>query len=603
MIEDGYEIKRYELREGESPNSGSYVMSYCYEVSPQEGYFEQSTVGNFFDAILGKGVMVYGKSGVGKSTFIGYIASLMQGGKTPKRFRNAEFLELNYQEFFRGVNSDEMLCVRLESIFGELLERENDVFMYMGEVDEFFGSFLINTHIHDVFEGLFVFDTNVHIVFTCTDTGDDRKMLQSDDFVVRHLTRIHIPEPDNEGLKNIGLVRAASLAKRYGMKYKTEDIVRAVSLGRKYLRSGDYGFTRDICNFIDMIFGHAALLNRRTLTMTHIQDVLSSYAGVERGSLNSDERAWLRGMPSKLSSIVIGQEESVDTVCKAVSRSKMGLRTGVHTVGNFLFVGPTGVGKTLLAKTISSYLFGREDYLVRFDMSEYTDDISVNKLIGAPPGYVGYGDGSLLCDALDKHRDGVILFDEIEKAHTRIFDVLLQLLDEGRVTNSTGRTYDATGYIIIMTSNVGVRDAMNFKGRIGFGGDEEGVERERRDIISKSIKAKFAPEFLNRIDRICYFNPLGKSEMFRIFDNEYDKLRVILEEKGYVPKLAESVRENMVEMAMEQNMGARPIVRAIEQNITDSISDMMVNEELEREFTLDWDAGRKRVLVGSAAKI
>lgn len=316
-------------------------------------------------------------------------------------------------------------------------------------------------------------------------------------------------------------------------------------------------------------------------TEEDILEAIGEVVGVQMSRLTDDQAQFLRDMPTEIKKYVIGQDNAIDTIVKNIRRNQLGLRKTSHSAGNFMFIGSTGVGKTYLAKQLAKYLYGSEENLLRLDMSEFQAEIDVSKLLGSAPGYVGYKESGLLVKGLAKRGETVVLFDEIEKAHPKIYDVLLQLLDEGFVTGSDGKKVDATKALIIFTSNIGVKEAQKMSTPLGFYNDiDEKKNAKKEEIIRKALKNRFSPEFLNRLDNICYFNPLGKDTLKTILQNELDESNNNIKAiTGKTVKLSKEVENWILEKVEEEDNGARPIIRIIQQYIEENISDLVINED------------------------
>lgn len=316
-------------------------------------------------------------------------------------------------------------------------------------------------------------------------------------------------------------------------------------------------------------------------TEEDILEVIGEIVDVQMSRLTEDQTQFLHNMPTEIKKYVIGQDDAVDTIVKNIRRNQLGLRKISHSAGNFMFIGSTGVGKTYLAKQLAKYLYGSEDAFLRLDMSEFQAEIDVSKLLGSAPGYVGYKESGLLVKGLAKKGETVVLFDEIEKAHPKIYDVLLQLLDEGFVTGSDGKKVDATKALIIFTSNIGVKEAKKLASPIGFSNNFEEKKNERKEeIIRNALKNRFSPEFLNRLDNICYFKPLDKDTLKEILQKELDESNTNIKAvSGKTVKLSSEVEEWMLKKVEEEDNGARPIIRLIQQNIEEAISDMVIDSD------------------------
>ena len=293
-------------------------------------------------------------------------------------------------------------------------------------------------------------------------------------------------------------------------------------------------------------------------------------------------------MDNVLNGKVIGQEEAVKKVVRAIQRNRAGLKDPKKPIGTFIFLGSTGVGKTELAKVMARELFDSDDALIRIDMSEYMEKFAVSRLVGAPPGYVGYEEGGQLTEAVRRKPYAVVLLDEIEKAHPDVFNILLQILDEGFVTDSLGRKVDFRNTVIILTSNIGSRDLKDFGDGVGFGtAAKKSTSASRaRSTIENALKRAFAPEFLNRIDDIIFFNALQKEDIHRIIDLELGKLYSRLEKLNYKVELTDEAKEFIVEKGWDKDFGARPLKRAIQKYIEDILAEMLVNKEMQEGDTV-----------------
>lgn len=314
---------------------------------------------------------------------------------------------------------------------------------------------------------------------------------------------------------------------------------------------------------------------------TDLLEALGSILGVRMSKLDKDQTVFLKEMPIVIKENVIGQDETVDRVIKNIRRNRLGLRKTNHSAGNFIFIGSTGVGKTHLAKQLAKYLYGSEDEMLRFDMSEYQAEIDAAKLLGSAPGYVGYKESGLLVRGLDKKPESVILFDEIEKAHPRVYDVLLQLLDEGFITGSDGKKRDATKCLIIFTSNIGVKSAKEMSSPLGFTYDVNAKKgKKKEEIIRKALNKRFSPEFLNRLDGICYFNSLDKETLTKILYKELDEMNVNIKSiTGKEVKISKNVEDWLIGKVESEDNGARPIIRMLEQDIEEEIANLYIDED------------------------
>jgi len=321
---------------------------------------------------------------------------------------------------------------------------------------------------------------------------------------------------------------------------------------------------------------------RMDITEDDILYVISKATNIPVEKITDKEHKNLLGINKHLSSQVIGQEEAINKISMTIQRNRVGIRKRDRTMGNFIFLGPTGVGKTQLAKELSSYMFNSNEDLIRVDMTEYMEAHSVSKLIGSPPGYVGHESGGFLTEQVKRKPHSVILFDEIEKAHPEVFNVLLQMLDDGYLTDSLGRTIDFRNCLVILTSNTGSRKVQEFGSGIGFGTKTVAEEQQaEKDIINKALKKKFAPEFLNRIDEVIVFNSLTKNVVMSILNKECKELAENLKDVGeYVLKINKAAKSIILEQGFDPKYGARPLRRSLERLIENPVAEMILKKEI-----------------------
>ena len=321
---------------------------------------------------------------------------------------------------------------------------------------------------------------------------------------------------------------------------------------------------------------------RMEITEDDILYVISKATGIPVEKITDKEHKNLLGINKHLSSKVIGQEEAINKISMTIQRNRVGIRKRNRTMGNFIFLGPTGVGKTQLAKELSSYMFNSDEDLIRVDMTEYMEPHSVSKLIGSPPGYVGHESGGFLTEQVKRKPHSVILFDEIEKAHPEVFNVLLQMLDDGYLTDSLGRSIDFRNCLVILTSNTGSRKVQDFGSGIGFGTKTVAEEQQaEKDIINKALKKKFAPEFLNRIDEVIVFNSLTKNVVMSILNKECKELAENLKDVGkYVLKINKAAKNIILEQGFDPKYGARPLRRSLERLIENPVAEMILKNEI-----------------------
>lgn len=328
--------------------------------------------------------------------------------------------------------------------------------------------------------------------------------------------------------------------------------------------------------------------HRVTVTEAHVEEVVAMMTGIPVMRVAEKESGRLAKMDTELEGKVIGQDEAIKKLVKAIKRNRAGLKDPNRPIGSFIFLGPTGVGKTQLAKELAKYLFDSEEALIRIDMSEYMEKFAVSRLIGAPPGYIGYEEGGQLTEKVRRRPYSIILLDEIEKAHPDVFNLLLQALDDGQMTDSLGRKIDFKNTIIIMTSNIGARQLQDFGTGVGFGTGAKASqeEMERKGVIENALRKAFAPEFLNRIDDLIVFNALKKEDIHQIIDIELHKLFTRVTELGYTIKLTDVAKDFIADKGYDEKFGARPLKRAIQKYLEDPIAEEIINSNLKEGDTL-----------------
>ena len=332
---------------------------------------------------------------------------------------------------------------------------------------------------------------------------------------------------------------------------------------------------------------------RQTITEQEVAEVVSMMTGIPVQRMAQEEGIRLKGMSQELKQHVIAQEKAIDKMVKAIQRNRVGLKDPNHPIGAFMFLGPTGVGKTYLAKKLAEFMFGSTDALIRIDMSEYTESFNVSRLIGAPPGYVGYEEGGQLTERVRRHPYSIVLLDEIEKAHGNVFNLLLQVLDEGRLTDGNGRFVDFRNTVIIMTSNAGTRQLKDFGRGVGFNAGStsalmlnEQDKEHARQIVQKALSKQFSPEFLNRLDEIITFDQLDLTAIKQIIDVELKGLYKRITDMGYTIDLSDEAKAFVAEKGYDVQFGARPLKRAIQTYIEDGVSELIVNGDLQPGSTI-----------------
>ena len=401
----------------------------------------------------------------------------------------------------------------------------------------------------------------------------------------KHITNIVVPKEIEEQEKLIAIIN-----KDKNTAVKNQDFEHAANLRdrekemQKALAEMKAEWEKNLTN------------NRQTVDDEDIAGVVSMISGVPMQRMQQDEWTRLKGMRSELTSKVIAQDNAIEKLTKAIQRSRVGLQSPNKPIGTFMFLGPTGVGKTLLAKELAKFMFGSTDALIRIDMSEYMEKFTVSRLVGAPPGYVGYEEGGQLTERVRRRPYSIVLLDEIEKAHTDVFNLLLQVMDEGRLTDSYGRTVDFRNTVLIMTSNVGTRELKDFGSGIGFAKDERAGDKEySRAVIQKALNKRFAPEFINRIDEIINFDQLGKEAIVNIVDLELAHIVKRVTELGYSIEMTAEAKSFLADKGYDIQYGARPLKRALQNYVEDEISELLLDGALQPGDTIIATAGEEKL--------
>ena len=340
---------------------------------------------------------------------------------------------------------------------------------------------------------------------------------------------------------------------------------------------------------------------KRKVTIDDIAETVSMQTGIPVTRLGADDMKMIKNMAEHIKKSIIGQDVAVEALSKVIKRSRTGVASSKQPTGSFMFLGPTGVGKTETVKALAEYMFGDTDSMIRIDMSEYQEKFNVSRLIGAPPGYIGHDEGGQLTEAVRRKPYSVVLFDEVEKAHPDIFNTLLQVLDEGRLTDSSGRVVDFTNTIIVMTSNVGARKLTDFGTGIGFSTKSSmlGEQAKIDSIIKKELKNKFSPEFLNRLDDIILFDQLQTEDVINIVDIELNKFIDRMERQGYTFKFNKNAKAFIAKEGYDQAYGARPIKRAIQKYVEDAVADSILDGFLKegKTYTVSKDGKNNKLII------
>lgn len=527
--------------------------------------------------------MLVGDPGVGKSAIVEGIALRIAGGDTTPALLGKRIISLDMASIVAGTKFRGDFEKRLKSIINEI-NGNPDIILFIDEFHTIVGAGGASGSL-DAANILKPALARGEIQCIGATTMDEfRKIVEKDGALDRRFQKIMVEPTDIPQTLNILKLLQMKYEFFHLVTYTDEALEACVKLSDRYIT--------DRClpdKAIDVMDEAGSMVRLRhpekkagdlpEVTEEDMAAVISTMTGIPVCKVASSERTKLMKMEDKLKERVVGQDEAIGKVVKAIRRNRAGIKDPHRPIGSFLFFGPTGVGKTQLAKSLAEYLFDTEDSMVRIDMSEYMEKFTASRLIGAPPGYVGFEEGGQLSEKVRRKPYCVILLDEIEKAHPDIFNLLLQVLDEGRLTDSNGRTVDFRNTILIMTSNVGSREADEFGSGLGFATGAGSSGNRKKSILEKSIRRLFPPEFLNRIDEQIFFNPLSKEDLGKIVEIEMKDLRKRVAEAGYRLTISAPAKKIILDAGFDPAYGARPLKRAIQKYIEDPVSEFIISDK------------------------
>ena len=533
--------------------------------------------------------MLIGEPGVGKSAIVEGLALKIAAGDVPPALRRKRLISLDIASVVAGTRYRGDFEKRLKGII-ENLKANPDIILFIDEFHTIVGAGGAQGSL-DAANMLKPALARGEIQCIGATTMDEfTKIIEKDGALDRRFLKVVVEAADIP--QSIDILR--NLQENYesfhNVKYSPEAIEACVRQTDRYIT--DRALPDKAIDVMDEAGSMVRLRMARgrkggnnIVDADDIACVVSRMTGIPVSKVAESEGHRLLAMKERLRGAVVGQDEAVDTVVRAIRRNRAGLKDPRRPVGTFLFFGPTGVGKTRLAKCLAEYLFDSEDNMVRVDMSEYSEKFTSSRLVGAPPGYVGHEEGGQLSEKVRRKPYCVVLLDEIEKAHPDIFNMLLQVLDEGRLTDSVGRTVNFRNTIVIMTSNVGSRELEEDGKGMGFAGPGKDVEKDRRNVLEKAVKKLFPPEFINRVDEKVYFNSLTREDLHRIIDLELKDLKARVEEAGYKLTVTPRAKEFVADAGYDPAYGARPLKRAVTRLIEDPVSEYIITDRMLRGGT------------------
>lgn len=520
--------------------------------------------------------MLVGDPGVGKSAIVEGIAIKIVTGDIPPSLADKRLISLDLGSIVAGTKYRGDFEKRLKSIINEVAANP-DVILFIDEFHTIVGAGGASGSL-DAANMLKPALARGDIQCIGATTLDEfRKIIEKDGALDRRFQKIVVEHTDIPHSISILDRLKTNYEKHHNVIYTDDAIEACVRMSDRYIT--DRCLPDKAIDAMDEAGSMVRLKNpKRTgrVTAEDVASIISKMTGIPSGRIAEGEGSKLMKMKSKLQGRIIGQDEAIDKVVRAIRRNRAGIKDPGKPIGTFLFFGPTGVGKTQLAKALAEYLFDSEENMIRLDMSEYMEKFNVSRLIGAPPGYVGFEEGGQLSERVRRKPYCVVLLDEIEKAHPDVFNVLLQVMDEGRLTDSNGRTISFRNTIVIMTSNVGSRELDEYGSGVGFSTSGRNVQVNRKAVLEKAVRKAFPPEFINRVDEQIFFNSLTKEDIGRIIDIELKALKKRVKDAGFDLTVTSAAKRLVADLGYDPSYGARPLKRAIQRYIEDPVSEHII---------------------------
>jgi ATP-dependent Clp protease ATP-binding subunit ClpC len=605
--------------------------------------------------------ILIGEPGVGKTSIVEGLAQLIKDGTAPRTLLGKRIFTLDLASIVAGTKFRGQFEERMKAILQEC-KANPDIILFIDELHTIIGAGNASGSLDasNIFKPALA--RGELQVIGATTLDEYRENIEKDGALTRRFQQVLVEEPTLDETKTILLNIKEKYEKHHKVRYTDEAIEECVKLSARYIMDrsmpdkaidvlDEAGASTNVSvekpeKIKNLEIKIAEIIEQKRLVVTKqkyeeaaklrdeekkveetlekaiiewnesldkdvteigvdiISEIVSMMTGIPLNKISTQEGKRLLNLDKELSGSVIGQESAVVKVVKAIKRNRIGIKDKNKPVGSFIFLGPTGVGKTLLAKLLAEQVFGDAEALVRMDMSEYMEKHSVSRLVGPPPGYVGYDQGGQLTEKVRRKPHCVILFDEIEKAHEDVFNLLLQLLDEGQLTDGLGRKVNFKNALIIMTSNIGVKEANSFGKNMGFETDSKILSEETkvREIIEKALKKKFKPEFLNRIDEAIVFNSLTREDIHKIIYVEIEKLKGRIEEMHYGLNVSEAAMDFLAEQGYSEEYGARPLNRAIQHYVEDSVADEILNDNIKEGEVINIDYIKGDIVVKTSKK-
>ena len=524
--------------------------------------------------------MLVGDPGVGKSAIVEGIALKIVNGDIPPVLADKRLISLDLGSIVAGTKYRGDFEKRLKAIINETAANP-DVILFIDEFHTIVGAGGASGSL-DAANMLKPALARGEIQCIGATTMDEfRKIVEKDGALDRRFQKIVVEKTDIQHTISILDKLKTNYEKYHNVTYSEESIEACVRMSERYIT--DRCLPDKAIDVMDETGSMVRLKNPKKTACVTAEDVasmISKMTGIPSGQIAESEGVRLMKMGEKLRGRIIGQDEAIDKVVRAIQRGRAGIKDPGKPIGTFIFFGQTGVGKTQLAKSLAEYLFDSEENMIRLDMSEYMEKFNVSRLIGAPPGYVGFEEGGQLSERVRRKPYCVVLLDEIEKAHPDVFNLLLQVMDEGRLTDSNGRTVSFRNTILIMTSNVGSRELDEYGSGVGFSTSVKNVQGNRKNVLEKAVRKAFPPEFINRVDEQVFFRPLDKEDIGRIIDIELKGLKNRVKDAGFELTITPSAKRFVADAGYDPSFGARPLKRAIRKYIEDPVSECIISNRM-----------------------
>ena len=524
--------------------------------------------------------MLVGDPGVGKSAIVEGIAIRIASGDIPPVLEGKRLISLDMGSVVAGTKYRGDFEKRLKSIINEV-SANPDIILFIDEFHTIVGAGGASGSL-DAANMLKPALARGEIqCIGATSMDEFRKIVEKDGALDRRFQKIVVEHTDIKQSISILERLKANYEKHHNVTYTAGAIEACVRMSDRYIT--------DRClpdKAIDAMDEAGSMVRLKSpgkageVTAEDVASIISKMTGIPSGRVAENEGSRLLKMHDRLKKRIIGQDDAIEKVVRAIQRNRAGIKDPGKPIGTFLFFGPTGVGKTQLAKSLAEYLFDSEDNMIRLDMSEYMEKFNVSRLIGAPPGYVGFEEGGQLSERVRRKPYCVVLLDEIEKAHPDVFNLLLQIMDEGRLTDSNGRTISFRNTIVIMTSNVGSRELEEYGSGVGFNTAGRNIQVNRKVVLEKAVKKAFPPEFINRVDEQVFFNSLTKEDIGKIIDIELKGLKARVKEAGFELVVTAAAKRFVAEVGYDPSYGARPLKRSIQRHIEDPVSEQIITDRM-----------------------